>query len=83
VAEVVDMDEIVHAVLEVIVQKLGIYTDKVALGASFYEDIGVDSLDVMELMMALEDRFEITIPDEALGEIKTVEDAVNAVRAYG
>ena len=66
------MEEIAPRVFRIISRQLGVYPDQIALASSFYDDIGVDSLDVLEVVMALEDEFGLTIPDEAAGEVKTV-----------
>lgn len=76
------MEEIAPRVFRIISRQLGVYPDQIALASSFYDDIGVDSLDVLEVVMALEDEFGLTIPDEAAGEVKTVEDAVKLVEAW-
>ena len=61
------------------VAKLRVAEEEVTSAASFQEDLGADSLDVVELVMALEDEFDIKIPDEDVSEIKTVQDAVNYI----
>jgi acyl carrier protein len=53
--------------------------EEVTMEASFTDDLGADSLDVVELVMAFEDEFEIDIPDEEVGEIKTVGNAVDYI----
>lgn len=68
-------------VKEIIVQQLGVDADKVALEASFVDDLGADSLDVVELVMAFEDEFGVEIPDEAAEKIATVKDAVTFLTA--
>jgi len=69
-------EDILNRVKKVTVDQLGVKEEEVVESASFQEDLGADSLDVVELVMALEDEFEIDIPDEEVGEIKTVGDAV-------
>jgi len=71
--------DILNRVKKVTVEELGVKDDEVVESASFTEDLGADSLDVVELVMALEDEFGIEIPDEEVGEIKTVGDAVNYI----
>ena len=68
--------DILNRVKKVTVEELGVKEEEVTESASFQEDLGADSLDVVELVMALEDEFGIDIPDEEVGEIKTVGDAV-------
>jgi acyl carrier protein len=63
-------------VKEIIVQQLGVDADKVSLEASFVDDLGADSLDVVELVMAFEEEFGVEIPDEAAEKIATVKDAI-------
>jgi len=72
-------EDILNRVKKVTVDQLGVKEEEVVESASFQEDLGADSLDVVELVMALEDEFEIDIPDEEVGEIKTVGDAVNYI----
>ena len=64
-------------VKELIVSQLGVDADKVTIDASFVDDLGADSLDVVELVMALEEEFGVEIPDEAAEKIGTVKDAVS------
>lgn len=66
-------------VKEVIVDKLGVDADKVTPEARFVEDLGADSLETVELIMGLEDRFGVTIPDEAAETIRTVQAAVDYI----
>ncbi len=66
-------------VKKVTVEELGVKEEEVVETASFTEDLGADSLDVVELVMAFEDEFGIDIPDEEVGEIKTVGDAVTYI----
>jgi acyl carrier protein len=74
-------DAIFEKVKELAVAKLGIDDpDKVRPGANFADDLGADSLDVVELVMALEDTFEIEIPDEDAENITTVQDAVDYIK---
>ena len=66
-------------VKEVVVEQLNVNPDEVTLEADFVEDLGADSLDVVELVMALEEKFEIEIPDEDAEGIKTVKDVVEYI----
>lgn len=66
---------------KVIVEKLEVDENQVTPQASFAEDLGADSLDVVELIMALEDEFNIEIPDEDAEGIRTVQDAVNYIES--
>jgi len=67
--------EVESKVKEIIVQQLGVDAEKVTLDASFVDDLGADSLDVVELVMAFEEEFGVEIPDEAAEKIATVKDA--------
>ena len=66
-------------VKEIIIEQLDVEADQVTEGASFIEDLGADSLDTVELVMALEENFDIEIPDEDAEKIKTVRDAVQYI----
>ena len=71
--------DIFDRVKKVTVEELDVKPEEVTMEASFTDDLGADSLDVVELVMAFEDEFEIDIPDEEVGEIKTVGNAVNYI----
>jgi acyl carrier protein len=75
------MAEIFQQVKDVIVEKLGTDADKVTLEASFVDDLGADSLETVELIMGLEDKFGITIADEEAEKIRTVRDAVTFIES--
>lgn len=66
---------------ELIVSELGVEADEVTAGASFSDDLGADSLDLFELVMAIEDAFGVKIPNEDLVNIKTVQDAMDYIEA--
>ena len=68
-------------VKKVIVEVLEVSEEEVTLVASFMDDLGADSLDVVELVMGLEEEFEIEIPDEESEKIQTVQDAVTYIDA--
>ena len=79
------MDEakVFDQVKRVVVDQLGVSEDEVKREASFVDDLGADSLDTVELVMALEEAFGIEIPDEEAEKIKTVGDTVNYVMSHG
>jgi len=74
-----ERSEIQAKLIDLLVQELGLEREKINLAASFEEDLEVDSLGVVELLMALEDAFEVSIPDEEAERIVTVGDAVSLV----
>ena len=74
-----ERDEIMDKVRTVIVDQLNVEEDDVTEEASFVDDLGADSLDIVELVMALEEEFGISIPDEEAEHIKTVGDAVSYI----
>ena len=69
-------------VKEIIVDKLGVDEGAVKMEAAFIEDLGADSLDIVDLVMALEEEFGIDIPDEEAQNIKSVGDAVNYIKGH-
>lgn len=75
------MSKIEERVKKIIAEQLGIDQSKVVPEASFVEDLGADSLDTVELVMALEEHFETEIPDEDAQKILTVKDAIDYVSA--
>jgi acyl carrier protein len=66
-------------VKEVVVDQLGVSADEVKEDSKFIEDLNADSLDIVELVMALEEKFDIEIPDEAAESILTVSDAIKFI----
>jgi acyl carrier protein len=67
-------------VKEIICEQLGVEEDEVTPNAKFIEDLGADSLDTVELVMAFEEEFELEIPDEDAEKIVTVGDAINYIK---
>ena len=65
--------------IDIIVDQLSVDKDKVAPGASFVDDLGADSLDLVELIMAMEEEFDVEIPDEEAEKIATVQNAIDFV----
>ena len=70
------MSDVAERVKKIVVDHLGVDEAKVVTGASFIDDLGADSLDTVELVMAFEEEFNIEIPDDAAENIQTVGDAV-------
>jgi acyl carrier protein len=66
-------------VKEIVVEQLGVDEADVAMDSTFIDDLGADSLDIVELIMAFEEEFNIEIPDEVAEKIKTVKDAVTYI----
>ncbi|MCP4393617.1 MAG: acyl carrier protein [Alphaproteobacteria bacterium] len=75
------MSDIAEKVKKIVVEHLGVEEDKVTDNASFIDDLGADSLDTVELVMAFEDEFGCEIPDEEAEKILTVQDAINFIQA--
>jgi acyl carrier protein len=71
-----DMSKIEERVKDIIVEELGVEREKLTAEASFMEDLGADSLDTVELVMAFEKEFDIDIPDEDAEKMRTVGDAM-------
>ena len=74
------MSSVEEKVKEIIVEQLGVEEKQVELRASFIDDLGADSLDTVELVMALEEEFDIEIPDEEAEKIITVQNAVDYIK---
>lgn len=75
------MAEVLERVTKIVVDRLGVDESEVTLEASFKDDLGADSLDVVELVMELEDEFDMEISDDDAEKIATVGDAVNYIKA--
>jgi len=73
------MSDVADRVKKIVVEHLGVDADKVVEGASFIDDLGADSLDTVELVMAFEEEFSVEIPDDAAEKIQTVGDAVKFI----
>ena len=74
------MSDIAAEVKEIVIEHLGVDAEKVIEGASFIDDLGADSLDTVELVMAFEEKFNVEIPDDAAESIQTVGDAVKFIQ---
>ena len=70
------MEEIFNEVKEIILDQLGVDADKITMEASFIDDLGADSLDIVELIMALEEKYDTEIADEVAEKMSTVKDVV-------
>ena len=76
------MSSIEEQVKGIVAEQLGVKEDEVTNDASFVDDLGADSLDTVELVMALEEEFETEIPDEEAEKISTVQSAVDYIKAH-
>ena len=76
------MSSIEERVTKIIVEQLGVKEEDVKPEAAFVEDLGADSLDTVELVMALEEEFETEIPDEEAEKISTVQAAIDYVKSH-
>src|SRR3569832_1528713 len=75
------MSETADRVKKIVVEHLGVEAEKVTEDASFIDDLGADSLDIVELVMAFEEEFGVEIPDDAAEKITTVRDAIDYIEA--
>ena len=73
------MSDIADRVKKIVVEHLGVDAEKVTENASFIDDLGADSLDTVELVMAFEEEFGVEIPDDAAEKITTVKDAIDYI----
>ena len=76
------MSDISERVKKIVVEHLGVEADKVTNDASFIDDLGADSLDIVELVMAFEEEFGVEIPDDAAEKISTVKDAISYIDSH-
>jgi acyl carrier protein len=74
------MSDVADRVKKIVVEHLGVEDDKVTENASFIDDLGADSLDTVELVMAFEEEFSCEIPDDAAEKIQTVKDAITFIK---
>ncbi len=77
------MSDTAERVKKIVAENLGVEPEKVTEDASFIDDLGADSLDIVELVMAFEEEFGVEIPDEAAEKIGTVKDAIDFINAAG
>ena len=77
------MSNIEERVIKMVAEQLGVKEEDVKSTSSFVEDLGADSLDTVELIMALEEEFDAEIPDEEAEKIATVQDAISYITANG
>jgi acyl carrier protein len=75
------MAAVADKVKQIIVEQLGVDENQVEPSASFVDDLGADSLDIVELVMAFEEAFDLDIPDDEAEKIKTVKDAIDYIEA--
>ncbi len=76
------MSDIQERVKKIVIEQLGVKEEEVTIEASFVDDLGADSLDTVELVMALEEEFECEIPDEDAEKITTVKQAIDFIQAH-
>jgi acyl carrier protein len=76
------MSEVADKVKKIVVEHLGVEETKVTEAASFIDDLGADSLDTVELVMAFEEAFGVEIPDDAAEKITTVKDAIDFIEKH-
>lgn len=76
------MSDILERVKKIVVEGLDVEDDKVVESASFIDDLGADSLDLVELVMSFEEEFNIEIPDDVQESIRTVGDAVSHIKEH-
>jgi acyl carrier protein len=75
------MSDVKQKVIDIVIEHLGVEADKVTENATFIDDLGADSLDTVELVMAFEEAFGVEIPDDAAEKIQSVNDAIAYIEA--
>lgn len=73
------MSDTAERVKKIVIEHLGVEADKVTVESSFIDDLGADSLDIVELVMAFEEEFDVEIPDDAAEKIATIKDAIDFI----
>jgi acyl carrier protein len=73
------MSDIEDRVIEIVVDHLGVDEDDISPSSNFVDDLGADSLDTVELVMAFEEEFDIEIPDDSAEDIQTIQDAIDFI----
>lgn len=76
------MSDTAKRVKQIVLEQLGVKEEEVTPNASFVDDLGADSLDTVELVMALEEEFDIEIPDEKAEKITTIQEAIDHIEAH-
>lgn len=76
------MADMQQRLIDIIVDQLGVKKEEVVPAASFVDDLGADSLDTVELVMALEEEFDVEIPDDEAGKIRTVQQALDYINQH-
>ena len=76
------MSTVEESVRKIVVEQLGVKEEALSNNAKFVEDLGADSLDTVELVMALEEEFETEIPDEKAEKITTIQEAINHIEGH-
>lgn len=74
--------DVFERIRDIVVEELGVEPDEVTAEASFLDDLGADSLDIVELIMAFEEEFDLEIPDEEAENIATVQDVVDYIEEH-
>jgi len=74
------MSDVESRMTGLIVEQLGVSKEEVAPSASFFDDLGADSLDIVELVMAMEEEFDVEIPDEDVEKLRTIGDAIDYLK---
>ena len=76
-------EEVPKEIKDVIVEQLSIDVERIQFKSSFMDDLGADSLDIVELIMSMEEKFDVEIPDDEAEKLKTVQDAVDYLKSKG
>ncbi len=79
ISYLVEVEMILEKVIELVAEQLGVTKESISPDSNIIEDLGADSLDVIEMLMTLEEEYGVTIPDDKIGQVKTIKQIVDLI----